>query len=724
MAARILRALLRGLFRFVYRVEVRGLDHARAAGDRAVIVANPQSRLDALLIAAFLPGGAVLAIDPRRVTPGWARSVLSAFDTVRLGPDNPCALRTLVRAVRGGRRCVVFPQGSADRGEDLLPVYGAPALVADRADAPVLPVRIDGAAFTPFAVGRRWPGERWFPKIVLTVQPARRLTVEPDLRGRARRMALAGALYDAMADASLHAYDRDRSLFDALLDARKRFGHDVPILEDAERQPLTYGRLVLASVALGRALTRLTTSGEAVGVLLPNANAVAVTLFGLQAFGRVPAMLNYSMGPDALVSACATAKVRTVLTSRRFIALGRLERISEALAEHTQLVYLEDVRKGVQPLDKVWGLAVSRLPSLMRGRTSRADSPAAVLFTSGSEGVPKGVVLSHANFLANVAQIGAVVELWPTDRVVNPLPVFHSFGLTAGLLLPLLTGVPTCFYPSPLHYRAVAELVAELKATLLFATDTFLTGYARAAPDGELSSLRYAVAGAEPVRDGTRRLYQERFGVRILEGYGATEAAPVLAVNTPTHLRPGTVGRLLPGVEHRVEPVPGVSDGGQLVVHGPNVMLGYYLTEQPAALIPPPNGWHDTGDIVTVDAEGYVRIVGRIKRFAKMGGEMVSLTSVEAHAARLWPDDTHAAIALPDTRRGERIILLTTRAGAHREEFITFARARGIADLMVPKTVLWVEEIPTLGSGKTDYPAVRGMAENALRETGARKAGA
>ncbi|HYG85246.1 MAG TPA: AMP-binding protein [Azospirillum sp.] len=717
----IAKALLRALLRIAYRVEVRGLENARAAGTRAVVVANPQSRLDALLIAAFLPDDAVLAVDPRRVGPGWARRILDLFDTVRLGPENPCALRTLVKAVRGGRRCVVFPQGVAERAEDLTPVYGAPALVAQAADAPVLPVRIDGAAFTPFSLSKDWPGTRWFPKIVLTVLPARRLTVSAALRGRGRRQALAGALYDAMADAALRAYDRDRSLFDALLDARSRFGHGVPILNDAERQPLTYGRLVLASVALGRALTRLSARGEVVGVLLPNANAVAVTLFGLQAFGRVPALLNYSMGPDALVSACATARVRTVLTSRRFIALGRLERIADALAAHTRLVYLEDVRKEVGALDKLWGLAVSRLPGLMRGRTGKAEAPAAVLFTSGSEGTPKGVVLSHANFLSNAAQISAVVDLWPTDRVVNPLPVFHSFGLTAGLLLPLLVGVPTCFYPSPLHYRAVAELVAELKATILFATDTFLTGYARAASDGELSSLRYAVAGAEAVRENTRRLYQERFGVRILEGYGATETTPVMAVNTPTHARDGTVGRFLPGIAHRLDPVQGVHEGGQLFVRGPNVMLGYYLSGQPALLIPPPDGWHDTGDIVAVDAEGYVRIVGRVKRFAKLGGEMVSLAGVETHAAKLWPDDAHAAIALPDTRKGERIVLLTSRAGAHREEFLAFARSHGIPELMVPKTVLWVEAIPTMGSGKADYPAVKRMAENALRETGAKK---
>ncbi|WP_448208462.1 AMP-binding protein [Azospirillum sp. sgz302134] len=704
MAAWFPKSLLRGLFRLAYRVEVRGLEHARGLG-ACVVVANRQSTLDARLIDAFLPGPTdTETAEPR--TPG---------------PHTLNAVRRLVKALRGGRRCILFPPSGPQWDSDVVTGYGPLALVADRAGVPVLPVRIDGTAFTPYTVSP-WPGRRWFPKVVLTIDPPQRLDVDPALRGRARRAALTNALYDLTTRTALDAYDLDRSVFDALLDARARFGHDTPILEDAERQPLTYGRLVLGSVALGRALSRFTERGEAVGVLLPNANAVAVTIFALQAYGRVPAMLNYSMGPEALVSACRTGRIRTVLTSRRFIALGRLERIEEALSATTTLIYLEDVRKGLKPLDKAWGLAVSRLPALMRGRTAPGGSPGAVLFTSGSEGTPKGVVLSHANILANAAQIAASVELFPTDRVVNPLPVFHSFGLTAGLLFPLLIGVPTCFYPSPLHYRAVAELVEALKATILFATDTFLAGYGRAASDGALSSLRYAVAGAEPARETTRRLYRDRFGVTLLEGYGATEAAPVLAVNTPTHSRNGTVGRFLPGIEHRLEPVKGIDEGGQLVVRGPNVMLGYYLSEQPGVLRRPPDGWHETGDIVALDAEGYVRIVGRVKRFVKIGGEMVSLAGVEAHAARLWPEDTHAAVCVPDARKGERIVLLTSRAGAQREEFMAFARAHGIPELTVPKSVLWVETIPTLGSGKADYPAVKRMAESALADTGVKKA--
>jgi len=297
---------------------------------------------------------------------------------------------------------------------------------------------------------------------------------------------------------------------------------------------------------------------------------------------------------------------------------------------------------------------------------------------------------------------------------VNPLPVFHSFGLTDGLLLPLLLGIPTMLHPNPLQYRAVAELVAAVQGTILFGTDTFLSGYARASRERELASVRFAVAGAEPVRDATRAAYRERFGVTILEGYGTTETAPVLALNTPTHSRPGTVGRLLPGIEHRLEPVQGVPEGGRLLVRGPNVMRGYLTAERPGALLAPPDGWHDTGDIVCMDADGYVRILGRVKRFAKVGGEMISLATVEAHAARLWPENVHAALTLPDARKGERIVLVTDCPHATREALVAHARAHGIAEIEVPKAVLVVEAIPTLGSGKTDRPAIRRLAEERL----------
>jgi acyl-[acyl-carrier-protein]-phospholipid O-acyltransferase / long-chain-fatty-acid--[acyl-carrier-protein] ligase len=315
-------------------------------------------------------------------------------------------------------------------------------------------------------------------------------------------------------------------------------------------------------------------------------------------------------------------------------------------------------------------------------------------------------VLSHRNMLANAAQAAARIDFGRQDKVFNVLPVFHSFGLTVGVILPLVSGVRIYLYPSPLHYRTVPELIYGVNATIMFGTDTFLTGYARAAHPYDFRSLRYILAGAEPVKESTRRTYAEKFGLRILEGYGVTETAPVLALNTPMFNRFGTVGRLLPGMEARLEPVPSIEEGGRLYVRGPNVMLGYLRAENPGVLEPPPEGWHDTGDIVTIDAQGFITIKGRAKRFAKIGGEMVSLAAVEALAAELWPDALSAVAAVPDLRKGEKLILVTQKRGATRGDFQAFAKAKGAAELMVPAEVVVVDQVPVLGSGKVDHVGV------------------
>src|SRR5262249_5995403 len=339
----------------------------------------------------------------------------------------------------------------------------------------------------------------------------------------------------------------------------------------------------------------------------------------------------------------------------------------------------------------------------------KPDDPAAILFTSGSEGVPKGVVLSHRNMLANAAQAAARIDFGRTDKVFNVLPVFHSFGLTVGLILPLVSGVHVYLYPSPLHYRTVPELVYGVNATILFGTDTFLAGYARAAHAYDFRSLRYVLAGAEPVKEATRRLFAEKFGLRILEGYGVTETAPVLALNTPMFNRFGTVGRIMPGMTARLEPVPGVEEGGRLFVSGPNVMLGYLKVDNPGVIEPPPEGWHDTGDIVAIDAQGFVAIKGRAKRFAKIGGEMISLAAVETLAGELWPDALSAVGTVPDPRKGERLIMVTEMKGAKRADFQAFAKSKGASDLMVPSDVLVVDQVPVLGSGKLDYVGVANL---------------
>jgi acyl-[acyl-carrier-protein]-phospholipid O-acyltransferase/long-chain-fatty-acid--[acyl-carrier-protein] ligase len=509
------------------------------------------------------------------------------------------------------------------------------------------------------------------------------------------------------------------TLFAALLAAARRHGLDKEILEDADRQPQSYRRLILGSLVIGAKLDELAAPGQAVGVLLPNAAGLVVTLLGLNAYGRVAAMLNFTSGAKNLCSAACTGPLPVVVTSRRFIEAAKLGDVVEALAETqvapgraVRIVYLEDVRRSIGMLDKLKGLWRSRFAAGFHRRRAKApEKPAVILFTSGTEGVPKGVVLTSTNLVANARQIFAHAAgmLSAADTVMNPLPMFHSFGLTAATLMPLLNGMKVVLYPSPLHYKEVPKLIAATKCTVLFGTDTFLQGYARVAAPADLASIRYAIAGAERVKDATRAMWNKT-GALILEGYGATECSPVIACNVPDANRPGTVGRLLPGQEVRLEPVEGIARGGRLYVRGPNVMAGYLLSDRPGVLVPPQEGWHDTGDIVSIE-DGFVTITGRAKRFAKIGGEMVSLASVESMASGLWPEANHVCVSLPDSKKGETLVLLTDQAGADREALSTYARAQGLPEISVPRQVIVVPAVPVLGTGKLDLPAALELAQ-------------
>jgi acyl-[acyl-carrier-protein]-phospholipid O-acyltransferase/long-chain-fatty-acid--[acyl-carrier-protein] ligase len=509
------------------------------------------------------------------------------------------------------------------------------------------------------------------------------------------------------------AREAERSLFDALLVARDRHGAKKPILEDQNRQPLSYTDLIRASFALGRKIAGFTEPGERVGLLLPSSAGVVVTFFGLHAFGRVPTMLNFTSGLRNLRAACKLAGVKTVLTAHAFIEQGKLHDLVDALETSCKVVYLEDVRARIGIADKLYAAAAGAMPKAFRTR-SRPDDAGVILFTSGSFGAPRGVVLTQANLIANAEQIAAHIDLDPAWVMFNPLPTFHCFGLTGGVILPLLTGMKAFQYPSPLHTKQIPPLIKDSGASILLATDTFVNQYARAADPGDLSALRFIVCGAEKVREETHNLLADRFGgVPVLEGYGATEAAPVVAVNKPDDNRRGTVGGLLPGMEYRVEPVEGIAEGGRLMIRGPNIMAGYLKDD--GGVDAPEGGWHDTGDVVTITSDRWIVIKGRVKRFAKIGGEMVSLTAAEDLASAVWPDARHAVISMPDPRKGERLVLVTDRADASVSPLLAHAQAIGAPELAVPRKILKVSEIPVLGTGKTDYVAIQRMADSDAR---------
>ncbi|MEQ8493066.1 MAG: AMP-binding protein, partial [Gammaproteobacteria bacterium] len=409
-----------------------------------------------------------------------------------------------------------------------------------------------------------------------------------------------------------NAFNRE-TLFAAVVRAMRLHGRGHVVLEDAGGARLSFGALVTRAFVLGSVIARMTARGERVGVLLPSTAAAVVTLFACGARGRQAAMLNFTAGVRGLLTAVETAGIRLVLTSRAFVDAGGLHDEAAALGEATELVYLEDLRDRIGFATKLGALGCARAPRLahrlLAGRVD-ADAAAVVLFTSGSEGIPKGVVLSHANLLANYAQVHMLIDITHHDRVLNVLPVFHAFGLLGGVLLPLLKGTPSYQYPSPLHYRLIPELCYELGVTCLFGTTTFLRGYARNANVYDFNRMRFVIAGAEKLTDEVRQLWADKFGIRIFEGYGATEASPVLAVNYTLAHRRGTVGRLLAGMDSYLEPVAGIDDAGELVVSGPNVMLGYLFHGNEGKVVPPFTrargaGWYATGDICSIDARGF-----------------------------------------------------------------------------------------------------------------------
>lgn len=514
---------------------------------------------------------------------------------------------------------------------------------------------------------------------------------------------------------------QDTTLFSALLEARRQHGGKTIAVEDADGQKLSYDRLVLACLVLGDQLCRGSRRGETIGLLLPNVGGLVIALLGLNAFGRVAALLNFTAGSRNLHSAIDTALIRTVVTSRRFVKVAKLEALIAAMQRETthtgqpvRVVFLEDVRAGIGIFDKFRGSIRSLFAEGFHRRQHMAPAdPAVVLFTSGTEGVPKGVVLTNANLTANSRQIftHANGALSPADIVLNPLPIFHSFGLTASTLMPLFNGLKVVLYPSPLHYGEVARLIHSSRATVLMATDTFLNGYVRAAKPGELDSIRLVVAGAEAVKDDTRRRWAE-CGTEILEGYGATECSPVISYNLPGSNRFGTVGRPLPEIETEIIPVPGHAEGGRLRVRGPNVMAGYLTSTNPGVIEPPQGDWHDTGDIVTVD-DGFITIKGRARRFAKIAGEMVSLSAIELLASGVWPQSKHVVISLSDTRRGEQLVLVTDARDCSVNKLRERARREGFSELWVPKVIVPVDEIPVLGTGKIDLSATTALAEQA-----------
>jgi acyl-[acyl-carrier-protein]-phospholipid O-acyltransferase/long-chain-fatty-acid--[acyl-carrier-protein] ligase len=711
IVAQVLRQVFRLIMKVLFRVKVEGIDNYYSAGSRVLIIANHVSFLDGILLGVFLPKIPLFVINTYMARYWWVRLFIWPVRFVTIDPTNPLYVKSLIRTIEGDESVVIFPEGRITVTGALMKVYHGPALVADKTGASILPVYLDGPQYSRFSRLKGVIRQRWFPSIRISIQPPRKIELDPGIKGAARRQQVGQQLSDIMRDMVFQGGERRMSILQAILDARKIHGGGQIVIEDINRRPLSYNGLLRAVSALGDGLRPRLGEQHDIGLMLPNTIAMVVAFLSMHRLGKIPALINFTMGLKGIQSAIKTAGLKQVITSRQFVEAGGLQDIIDGLSNEINIIYLEDVRQDIGGFIKLKALFTSWMPSLLISNADRdPDNAAVILFTSGSEGEPKGVVLSHCNLLANRRQLDAIINFNSDDVMINAMPLFHSFGLLAGMVLPLTSGMRLFLYPSPLHYNVIPELAYDVRATILFGTNTFLEGYARKAHPYDFNDARLVIAGAEKLQDETRRLWFEKFGLRILEGYGATETSPVVSINTPIYYRTGSVGRLLPGIEYHLQPVEGIEEGGRLMVKGPNIMKGYYMPDAPELLQPPETelgkGWYDTGDIVTVDELGFVTILGRAKRFAKIAGEMISLTVVEQIARSCWPESEHAAISRPDPKKGEKLVLFTTQPEPNRKQLLISAKAQGLSELTVPREIEHIEAIPLLGTGKTDYSSL------------------
>lgn len=706
-----MKIILKIILGLVFRVEVRGKSHYQQAGRRVVLLSNHVSYIDAILVKLFIDENINYGVDSATVNHWWLRPIIKLFDFCRVDVRDPMSVKQLIDFLAGDNSVLLFPEGRVSNTNSLMKVYQASGLVIDKTDAVIIPLHIEGPQYSYFTSAGDGVKRRFFPKISLTIQPPTKLQVSKQLRGQPRRSAIADQILMILREAKYATGNFDKTLFRALLDARTLYGSRYKIMEDINNKPLSYKALIFRCILLARTFKNKLPEEQPIGIFLPTTVAATLLVFALSMSRRSPAMLNYGAGLKALLSCVNSAEIKHIYTSRKFIKEGGFEDTLNALQKVTTVHFLEDIVAELSLASKLSAKVISLFPSLyyrQYEKRSSADDTAVILFTSGSEGLPKGVVLTHKNLTANVWQVTCVVDFTYKDLMLNFLPVFHSFGFTVGTILPIMLGLRVFQYPSPLHYKIIPEKLYETGATIIFSTNTFLRGYGLQAHPYDFHCLRYVFAGAEPLTRQTEELWHEKFGIRILQGYGVTETSPGLAVNTPLGYRRGSVGRMFPGVETRLVDVPGISNGKRLLIKGENVMKGYILPDRPGQIIPPQAdeagfGWHDTGDIVHIDDEGYVFIRGRAKRFAKVGSEMVSLAAVEQMVEDLWPEYRHAAVTKQDELKGEVIILFTEFTDANRADLVAHIKEHGVSELHIPKQFVTIDQLPVLSSGKLDY---------------------
>jgi acyl-[acyl-carrier-protein]-phospholipid O-acyltransferase/long-chain-fatty-acid--[acyl-carrier-protein] ligase len=698
----MLRYLLRFLLSWLFQAKVIGFKEMRFDGP-TIILPNHTSFLDAIFLYAFLPENVCYVVNTAMAEK--ISFVLKFINHIKIDPLNPYSLKKIVGVLKARKPLVIFPEGRITRTGSLMKIYSGIGFIAFRTNAAIYPVIFSGLQYSKVSRITDKMRSKWFPQVVMYADEVVRLEAGNSKSIKLQKKEIGDKILTVMENTMFKAkayHETEINLFDELLRAGQLHGMDKVMAEDIGTTA-TYRKTIIGSYILGKKLGVTLVSEETVGVLLPNSIGHVVALFALFYTNKTPAILNFSAGVQNNLDCGENAGIKTILTSRTFVEKAKFEDYVNVLAGKFRIVYLEDLKMSISSMDKIVGL----MKYLIKEKASVSGNRRLILFTSGSESKPKGVVLQHSSIRANIKQISCVIDYTHKDKMLNALPMFHSFGLTAGTLLPIMEGFEVFLYPSPLHYKIIPEISYDRNVTILLGTPTFLMGYGKYAHNYDFYSIRFVLAGGEKLKDEVRNLWQDKFGVRIFEGYGTTEMSPVLSFNTPMFNRKSTVGKFLPGIEWRTDAVDGIEGGGNLYVKGPNAMEGYLLHGKGFV---PADEWYDCGDVVTVDEEGFITIKSRLKRFAKISGEMVSLDAVEKVAEGCFRTDRNAAINVVDNKKGEKIILYTLHKDATKQLLREYISQSGQSMLVMPTALRIVDKLPLLGSGKIDYVTLKTIA--------------
>jgi acyl-[acyl-carrier-protein]-phospholipid O-acyltransferase/long-chain-fatty-acid--[acyl-carrier-protein] ligase len=706
------RFLAKVFFRIAYRIDVRAesLELALANGGRVILAPHYASFIDPVLFGMFLPGRPTVVVSPSLARQKWFGRVKGCFDHAVIDLNDAASLKRIDDLWKATSFIVLFPEPEPTTNGLLMKLSEAAVAVIQSSKATVIAARALNTQYTRFSrMGERLARHR-FPKVSLFCGEARKISDEISGDAKSRRGKTALALDVMMMDVMAESVWDKKPIFDTLLEQRAFWGPKRVMAMEPDGSRIDWNGFITRIFLIERIIGKIHKEGDIVGIMLPNSLMTLASIIGCQHAGKIPAMLNYSMGARSLIAACGVAKVRVMLTSRRFVEEGKFGPLVSTLSDAgIAPFYLEDEVKRVGAIEKIGCLLSSIFASPTPNAGEAAKKIAVVLFTSGSEGTPKPVALSHLNIQANTAQVRSTLDFFMTDVMLDVMPMFHSFGLCTGTIMPLSTGMPIAFYPTPLHYKKIPQYAYETRSTILLGTNAFLAGYAKNADAFDFFEIKYVICGGDKLKENTVKLWMEKFGKRVLEGYGVTECSPVVGVNKPGYAKFGSIGRPLPCVRPSLLPVEGVARGGRLVIKGPNLMMGYIQAD--GSILQPPAEGYDTGDIVSIDEDGFITIEGRARRFAKIGGEMVSLAQIEAAVQEVWPDEQHAIVSVPDENRGEVIVLLTERPSPDREELRAGLAAMGLPELVIPKRIVCAESIPRIGVGKTDYESALRLAK-------------